>query len=445
MQRYNGILTIGLSVLVACSAFGQDAGSLPPPWLNQHPPIPAIGVEPPPALPAPAAAPKAPPTLEELGKSVDAVSKNLTVTTGDGDYKLILGGAVIADVLFNQKRPVAPGTPFFLLPDSAFGFDTNTFDAHARQTNLFGLFTGPDLFHYQTGGFVLVNLYDNSIVADIYGVLPINAWGHVTSEDWRFAAGLQMDVFNPVNPTVLPFSYLGASGNTGFFRGQVRVERYLYPAEDTQITLTGAIAEPIPTTLNNQLRLSEDNGFPNFEARVACGLGPMQGEGIAARRPVEFGISGVCGQIRTVRGPQRVVGDVLGLGVDGRWAADPRWGVQGELYIGQGLGSYGTSGLQNINPITLNTIRSRGGWIEAFYYWFPDTVHTHIGYGIDDPIDGDCAVTQLLRTETYFVNTLWDMTKSIRVGVQLSYLRTAYSIPLDNDGLILHTQFMFKF
>ena len=46
--------------------------------------------------------------------------------------------------------------------------------------------------------------------------------------------------------------------------------------------------------------LSEDNGWPNVEGRVALGIGAPQGTGLLARRPLELGISGVVGQLRTV-------------------------------------------------------------------------------------------------------------------------------------------------
>src|SRR5262249_55011870 len=164
----------------------------------------------------------------------EALGKNLTVTTGDGDFQLVLGGAVVADFLYSTHTPVAPGTPFFLVPGSPFGFQSNTFDATARQTNLFALFSGPEVFDFKSGGLVWVNLYDATIVADRYGLLPIVAFGELKNDDWRFAAGLQFDVFNPLNPTVLPFSLLMTSGNVGAYRGQARVERYLHPDEDTQ-------------------------------------------------------------------------------------------------------------------------------------------------------------------------------------------------------------------
>src|SRR5262249_20058905 len=153
--------------------------------------------------------------------------------------------------------------------------------------------------------------------------------------------GLQLDIFNPLNPTVLPLSYLGASGNTGAFRTSARLERYLYLSEDQQITLTAGIGDPVPTTVSNTFRLSEDNGWPNVEGRAAWALGPLTGEGPLAKRPFEFGVSGVVGQIRTsVPTIKQVVASVWGLGTDLRWAVTERFGVQGELFAGQTLGTY---------------------------------------------------------------------------------------------------------
>ena len=49
--------------------------------------------------------------------------------------------------------------------------------------------------------------------------------------------------------------------------------------------------------------------------RVAFASGLLEGEGLDARRPLEFGVSGVVGQMRTTSMPTgRVVADVWGLG-----------------------------------------------------------------------------------------------------------------------------------
>ena len=153
------------------------------------------------------------------------------------DFKVLLGGTVTADFVYASQRTVAPGTPFLLTPASPTGASTQTFNAIARQSTLFALFQGPEICGFESGGLVAANFYNTNLVSDLYGLLPIEAFGHLRNDDWRFAAGLQLDIFNPRMPTVLPFSILLGSGNTGAYRGQARVERYFYPSEESQVTL----------------------------------------------------------------------------------------------------------------------------------------------------------------------------------------------------------------
>lgn len=391
--------------------------------------------------------------VQKLSEGSEKLAKSLRVTTSDEDYKLILGGAVTADFLWNKPRPVGPGTPFFLTPGSPFGLSQDTFDAHARQTSLYALFSGPKVCcDWETGGFVLVNLYDNSVIGDVYGLLPILAYGQLKNDDWRFAAGLQFDVFNPINPTVLPFSLLLASGNTGAFRGQARIERFIKPSDLSQITLTAGVSDPLPTTISgNFAQISEDNGKPNLESRVALALGQLQGVGLEAARPFEVGVSGVLGEIRTTSlAGRRVVSDVRGWGIDGRYEVAQRLGVKGELFVGRTLGTYGASVLQTINTTTLQGISSRGAWGEVYYYWCRQpacgrALHTHVGYGIDDPVDSDLANGQILRNQTYWATTLWDVTKAFRVGFEVAYRDTAYKLLRDNSGIGFQTQVQWKF
>src|SRR5262249_58165508 len=106
----------------------------------------------------------------------------------------------------------------------------------------------------------------------------IQAYGKRKNDDWRFGAGLQFDIFNPLNPNMLTFSFLGGSGNAGAgFPGQARAERYFHPSDDSLVTLTVGLSEPLSTTVNNNLRISEDNGWPNVEARASVALGPLHG------------------------------------------------------------------------------------------------------------------------------------------------------------------------
>jgi hypothetical protein len=366
-------------------------------------------------------------------------------------------GALKLDMVFNSARPISPGTPFFLTPDSPTGLDQDTFDMHARQTTLGAAFTGPQMGSFQSGGLVMGMLFNDAVIVDQYGFLPLQAYGELRNEDWRFAAGLQFDVFSPGVPTVLPFSALSASGNSGnSFRGQLRLERFLYPSNDSQWTLQFALSEPITTTIDPAFGLNEDNGWPNVEGRIAWALGPVEGAGLNAKRPFEVGVSGVVGQIRTTRLDannldfDRVVANVWGLSSDFRWKINDVFGVMGEFYTGQTLGTYNAGILQTVNPETLEGVRTTGGWLEAFVYWTP-CLHSHTGYGIDDPLDRDVATVATglgrVRNTTLYSNLLWDINQAFRVAFEFAWRETDYASPgiPDNEGAGFHTQFQWAF
>jgi hypothetical protein len=182
------------------------------------------------------------------------------------------------------------------------------------------------------------------------------------------------------------------------------------------------------------------------EGRAALALGSLVGEGLLARRPFECGVSGVVGQIRTSEpGRRQVVADVWGLGSDLRWRITDRFGVQGEVYMGQTLGMYTAGILQNINLLTLQGIHTAGGWAEVYYYLCPEKLHAHIGYGIDDPLDRDLALLQPVRNRTVFANLIWDVTKYVRVGGEVTFRKTAYTLVGNNDGVGFHAQMQWKF
>ena len=377
------------------------------------------------------------------------------VSTLNPYFNVSIFGALKLDMLLHGPRPISPGVPFFLTPDSPVGLSQNTVSLHARQSTLGAAFTGPQFGGLQSGGLLAAMFFNDSVIADRYGLLPLQAYGELRNEDWRFAAGLQFDVFSPGIPTVLPFSALAGSGNSGnAFRGQLRLERFLRPATDVQWTLQMALSEPITTTIDPAFRISEDNGWPNVEGRIALGLGPVAGAGLAAKRPFEIGVSGVVGQIRTtppLPGPNdRVVADVWGLGADFRWSVNDFFGVMGEFYTGQTLGTYNGGILQNVNADTLEGVRSTGGWMEIYLYWTP-CLHSHIGYGIDDPNDRDVADTPAalgrIQNSTFYSNLLWDVNQTFRIGFEFAWRETDYkalALP-DNEGPGFHTQFQWAF
>jgi hypothetical protein len=119
------------------------------------------------------------------------------VSTLNPNFNVHIFGALVGDMLFNEARPVSPGAPYYLSPASPSGLDQNTVDVHGRSSTLAAAFTGPMMGNFQAGGMAMAFFYNDSVLADQYGILPAQVWGDLRNEYWRFAAGLQFDVFNP--------------------------------------------------------------------------------------------------------------------------------------------------------------------------------------------------------------------------------------------------------
>ena len=265
-------------------------------------------------------------------------------------------------------------------------------------------------------------------------------------ESWqtsKSAFSCAADIFAPVLPTVLPFSYLAASGNAGVYRGQIRAERFIPSGDNEQWTITAGLSDPTATTLNN-VELSEDNGWPDIEVRVAWSAGELKQTGMFPQRPFEAGLSAVVGQLRTTSGATRVVANVWGLAGDMRWRATENFGLAGEVYTGQALGTYGAAIFQNVNATTFEAVHVTGGWLELYYY-LTECLHSHVGFGIDDPVDSELAASQIAFNRTLFANLIWDVSKSLRFAGELTFRRTNYITLTDNDGVGVQLQSQWKF
>ena len=90
-------------------------------------------------------------------KSAPCVTCPHVTTVGD-QFNINLFGTLNLDMLFNNARPISPGVPFYLSPDSPVGFDQNTVSIHSRQTTLGALFAGPELGKFQVGGLFMAML-----------------------------------------------------------------------------------------------------------------------------------------------------------------------------------------------------------------------------------------------------------------------------------------------
>ena len=362
---------------------------------------------------------------------------------------VIMGGALRTTVTTTTARMQPDATPFFVLPKIP-GVPEGTTKIDARLSSLFFKIKGAQLGDFQLGGTIYAYLFDGDLLSGKYGVYPGMAYIDATSDKWRFAAGLQQDVFSPMIPTMVDrMSAFAGSGNAGnSFKPQLRVERFFVKGTD-RLVIQGAIADALPSNIKpGFVDSTENTGVPNLEGRIAWTRGNDREATLPWPKYV-LGVSGATGRFRTLydRNPDSSVTDIgsytttlNGVAVEGSWRLTDRFGVQGEVYSGKALGAYLATAFQTVNATERAPISSDGYWGEAAYYWTPK-LHSHLGYGIDRPDKGDGP--GIGANETAFANLFWDPSPMTTLGFEATWRQTALlagfdplgrPIYVDNDG-----------
>jgi hypothetical protein len=142
---------------------------------------------------------------------------------------------------------------------------------------------------------------------------------------------------------------------------------------------------------------------------------------------------------------------VWAFGADAQIALTDRCGVKGEFFTGQSIGNYNAAVLQ-VNNDNFDPIRSTGGWGEFYVHW-NKCLHSHFGYGIDDPLDSTVTpgltAARINRNQFFFGNLIWDVTKNLEVGFEVSHWDTSYvnvtPVDIDNSAWMYHTRVRLKF
>jgi hypothetical protein len=363
------------------------------------------------------------------------------VVTGRYDgVGVVFGGSLRTTVNTTGARMLPDAAPFFVLP-SVPGVREGTTKIDARLSTLLVAIRGREYAGFQLGGVIQAQLFDGDLLSGKYGVYPGVAYVEAANEGWRFAAGLQPDVFSPKIPRMVDsMSGMAGSGNPGnSMKPQLRVERFVTTGSG-KLTLQAALADAQPSNIQPpSLASTENTGKPNYEARVAFARGaPDKTVSWVPHPEWELGISGASGSFRTfsIAGAFPAYDTSLsGVAIEGAARFGQRFAVQGELYRGRAFAPYLASIFQTVTADRA-PVRSEGGWGEVAWWWSP-TAHSHLGYGRDRAWSSGGAQPGVRSNETAFANLFWDPSPMTTLGLEATWRRTAYEGDIENDGLAL--------
>jgi hypothetical protein len=406
-------------------------------------------------------------TLDEIKTEM----KKLAWTKGD--FTITPYGILWANMAWETSRSFNGDYVLYVLrprptPGALFDHPSNQeFHLDGRSTRLGFDLLGPHISFFgdaQTGGKVEIDFQRNFDTENRAGVLLRHAYIEAKNEDYRLLAGQTWDVISPLNPGVLFYTVGWDGGNIGYRRAQARAERYFSVSDTMLVTAQGSlnvdVVSDIPPTATASGFVGDHSGWPVIEGRLATALGP-RGPG---RHPIEMGVSGHIGEQIIDFGPSFAAPVTSLKGVPRRtWSLNgdirvpitSRFGVQGEVWMGENLATFfggigqgidvtgvTDAGGKLVTPPTGNGVFSRGGWVDVWYDW-TNRVHSHAGYSIDDPIDADITSGRIYNA-FLFANLTYDVTSKFLVGFEFTSWRTLWKGPLA-DAPDQHFDFVAKY
>lgn len=368
-----------------------------------------------------------------------------------GDYTVTPYGRFIGSFVWETQRSY-PG--YIILWMNSFSDDAESasyFDARSTRVGLD--IAGPTLrscYGTKVSGRVEFDFQSTAAPRQNQGVVLFRrGYVEAKNEEHRVLFGQEWEVMSPLWPESLNYIPGSGAGNLGYRRAQLRYDRQFALSDRFLLVSQNSLNLGVNWDFDTDPTvIGQTAGWPVLEGRLAARLGDREGPDAL---PKELGFSWHLGEeiydvLPTPNRPGRsnLARRTWSANLDVDFPITKRLRTKAELFYGENLAAYLGGILQGINPLTFDTIRSQGGWIDFGYYWTPQ-LHTHAGYTLDDPFDRDLASGQRKYNQQVFVNVIYDITKQWLFGVEVSSWKTLYMDKLPGEGVRFDIQTRYAF
>ncbi len=350
-----------------------------------------------------------------------------------GEFQFLVYGTFATNLSYSTSRTNTGPFTLFVFSEETHGEEDFSIDSRRSR---FGMDVSgpkiPSLQNAQSHGRLEFDLHGSFVTENRATVLLRHAYWEVRNDNFRLLVGQTWDIISPLNPGTLNYSVGWIAGNIGYRRAQFRAERYLSLHDQATLTLQASLNQDIVTdfTADPGVR-RESAGWPVIEGRVAVTMGDKNETGQAP----ELGFSGHIGETGfdfLTTGPPPLnlppVDDARfktwSFNTDLRLPLNERWGVNAEFFTGANLSTMLGGIGQGVCPCVRRSIRSTGGWVDLWHDWTP-RLHSHTGFGIDDPNDDDSLFGRTYN-QFIFANFTYDITDHWVTGFEVTDWKTLY-------------------
>ena len=379
-------------------------------------------------------------------KSLQADMKKLTWTKGD--FTITPYGYVSVSGIYESERTAMGDYALYVLPPQTAGEPASYVDAKSTRLGLNIL--GPEVCWFpgaKVDGRVEIDFQGPYINANQGSVLFRQGYVEVKNDEYLVLVGQTWEILSSLYPGMLQWVPASGAGNLGYRRAMVRGDRYLDFSDTFLWTLQGSLNANVITDFKNDPTVTgRPSGWPIVEFRSLFTLGERKGPDAL---PVLLAFSGHIGEqefsfiTSPWTGIEREVVRTWSVNLELSIPITKKIGFQSEVFHGADLGTFMGGALQGVDRLTGEPIQSTGGWVDVYYNWTP-SVHSHLGYCLDDPLNSDLTSGRTYN-QVIFGNVLWDVTKSVFLGLEVSQWTTNWMNYSDGQGNSTRCEFLAKY
>ncbi len=378
------------------------------------------------------------------GSVAQAIDTNMVFVVSKFELKLY--GYVKLDASYDSQRTSVGDLMYYVLPE-VNGEKDDEFNMTAKETR-FGMdIKGPDVDSIKTTGKVEVDFYGPNGTANSPNLrMRLGYLDLAHSSGLSLRAGQDWETFITVLPKVLNFSYLADAGALGLRRPQARLSQDIPLGEKTKITAKVAAARTIGEDIDGGgVDDGADSGSPSVQGNLALETPGFGG------KTAKIGVSGHYGRETLDNSVSNKIVSTDSKDYDS-WSVigslvlpfGNHVGIQGTIWQGANLDNYYGGIGQGINKTLDTEIGAQGGWAQLMFD-FTENVNLNLGYGLDDPDDGDLNKGNRSKNEILFANVFYKLNSAVTLGFEYSNMTTSYKDESDATDNRFQGSAIFKF
>jgi hypothetical protein len=244
-------------------------------------------------------------------------------------------------------------------------------------------------------------------------------------ETWRVILGQHLDVMLPLVPDTansFPSGYV--PGAIGYARPQLRTDLRFPIGERFQILAKASANQAIQTFDLSDEAVGRQGGWPDGQARVSFAVGQSK---VPWERPFEIGVAGHLGGRRVTYPETLMTVGFRTWSVAGDLRLRLPFGllIKGRLWTGAAMGDYVGGIFQTYDLGLARAVRASGCWAEI-QQTLNERWRVAIGYGRDDPRDGDVSAGGRTLNHAAFANLFFDAIAWLGFAAEASRWETSY-------------------